>query len=141
MFVVADRLGDRCQGVFEGVDPGSKRSNDTVSAADYRVLRIRVVRDRERTIMAFDIEDRTTWAWNNGGSELPLESWAGDSATLDPVNPANYYRFQGGQPYVEVCPPGLRYNPEIGTCDYPQNCGEAYIYDWCVKQGMVTDQR
>lgn len=91
--------------------------------------------------MAFDIEDRTTWAWNNDGSELPLESWAGDNATLDPVDPANYYRFQGGQPYVEACPPGLRYNPVIGACDYPPNCDEAYIYDWCVKQGMVTDQR
>lgn len=91
--------------------------------------------------MAFDIEDRTTWAWNNNGSKFPLEAWAGDSTTLDPLNPANFYRFYGGQPYVESCPPGMHYHPEIAACDFPPNCEEASIYDWCVKQGMVTDQR
>ncbi|MFG1795758.1 chitin binding peritrophin-A domain-containing protein [Nocardia sp. NPDC049149] len=90
----------------------------------------------------FNIDDRTTWNWVNGGQVTCVRPWDEDEYHLNWQDKGSFYRCSEGVPYLQPCPPGMNFNPAIGTCDFPASSTEATIYDWAVKNGVVSpDQR
>lgn len=95
--------------------------------------------------MAFDINDRSTWAWIDDAMGKP---GADGELRIHKENPERFYQFSHGVAYVHDCPirdgvTGARlvWNPRINTCDWPENVPEADVYEWAVDQGLVKDQR
>ena len=46
---------------------------------------------------------------------------AGDGTYADPSDCTKFIECHGGQKYMKSCAPGLKFNPEIKACDWPQN--------------------
>jgi hypothetical protein len=91
----------------------------------------------------FNINDRSTWAWTDGGG-VQCQPGDGPQYLLNPEDPGSFYQCTDGVPYKHDCPQGLVYNPLANpgpVCDWPHNVNESAVYDWAVKNGYVTDQR
>ena len=93
--------------------------------------------------MAFDINDRKTWAWIDGAQ-------TGKEYQLNPDDPTSFYQVQAGsgRPYLHQCPiiderTGEKqvFDPRLDACAFPRDVTEADVYDWAVTNGVVTDQR
>lgn len=96
--------------------------------------------------MAFDINDRTTWAWIDGGNVT--KSWADDGGyAINPNGKTSFYQFTGDVPVQHNCALGtggteqLVFDPRADACVFPQDITEAEIHDWAVGRGLVQDQR
>ncbi|MFG1798271.1 carbohydrate-binding module family 14 protein [Nocardia sp. NPDC049149] len=90
----------------------------------------------------FDINDRSSWNWVNGGEVTCELSWDQDEYHLDPESAVHFYQCSNGVPHRQPCGPGMVFNPRLMVCDHPQGNSEAEIYDWAVKIGQVApDQR
>jgi hypothetical protein len=97
-----------------------------------------------RMIVAFDINDRSTWDWVNGGDGVCTSE---DEILINPEDRHSFYQCSNGVPYLQQCPrmnnmaeTGV-FDPRVGACENPANCSEADIYDWAVAQGLVNDER
>ncbi len=89
---------------------------------------------------AFDINDRTTWAWIDDGNVS--ESWGrGEGYAINPSDRGSFYQIANGEPVLHQCPAGQIYNPTLSVCDYPSSITEAAVYDWAVANRLVDDQR
>jgi hypothetical protein len=92
----------------------------------------------------FDINDRATWTWVGWAGGSPPAQWFDNGYTLDPADKRYFYQLVDGAAYRMPCGAMTQFNPaaEPGpVCDHPENVSEAVVYDWCVKKGIVTDQR
>jgi hypothetical protein len=95
--------------------------------------------------VAFDINDRSTWAWIDEGSVS--ESWADDAGyTVHPHDRHSFYQFSHGVAYRHQCPmedseTRLVFNPKVNVCVWPRDITEAEIYEWAVGRGPVNNQR
>lgn len=99
-----------------------------------------MVSDPEGGIVAFDINDRTTWAWANNGRVA--SDWADENGlALNPEDKNSFYQLSNGVPYRHSCPEGQVFDPRISVCSYPGEVTEAEIYAWAVDRGLVEDQR
>ena len=92
----------------------------------------------------FDINDRGTWDWINGGQVT--SDWARDPAkrcAIDPTSERHLYQIgDDGLLYRLPCGPGSKFDPEQSACVLDVVAiSEADIYQWAVSQGLVTDQR
>ena len=88
--------------------------------------------------MGFDINDRSTWAWNDAQAVTDVDY------LLDPDSREYFYQRIDGTLTKQPCPSGLIFNPtaEPGpVCDWPTQVDEAAVYEWAVAHGQVTDQR
>ena len=94
--------------------------------------------------MSFDINDRNTWDWIDGG--MPKSPAHGDYA-LNPFERTSFYQYSHGTAYLHQCPlqddSGTRlvFNPMLGVCVWPNDVSEADIYAWAVDQGLVNGER
>lgn len=94
--------------------------------------------------MTFDINDRSTWTWN----QISPTFVDGDGYTVDPTSAQHFYQATDGGPVRHPCPEGTMYNPSATPgpiCD-PSAGREQQInqdtYQWCLDHGIVTeDQR
>ena len=101
--------------------------------------------------MAFDINDRTSWAWK------PISSTGvkpGDYLP-NPTDRHSFYQFAPAgdgalRPVLHQCPienanTGTQqvFNPELNVCDFNQNLeSDASIYEYCLQQGWLErDER
>lgn len=90
----------------------------------------------------FNINDRSTWNWVNGGEVTCVLPWDQDEYHPNPADKASFYQCSNGVPVLQPCAPGTVFNPKINVCDFPQNISEAEIYSWAVENGRVSpDQR
>jgi len=94
--------------------------------------------------VAFDINDRSTWAWIHNGAVT--ESWAIDGYAINPRDRHSFYQFVNGRPILHQCPMETKtqkqvFNPMLNACVWSSNVTEADIYQWAVEQGLVTNQR
>jgi hypothetical protein len=94
-----------------------------------------------RNVVAFNINDRSTWAWTN---EAVTDD--GNGYSLNPKDKHSFYQFSDGVPYLHQCAmedqsSRLIYNPELNVCDWSMNHSEAKVYEWAVGRGLVEDQR
>lgn len=44
-----------------------------------------------------------------------------DGTYPHPEDCSKFFQCQGGRAYVKSCPPGLKFNPKMNYCDWPQN--------------------
>lgn len=87
----------------------------------------------------FNINDRSTWAW-----DVSLRFQPGDAYLLDPESANHFYQIVNGVPYQMSCPEGLVFDPTVEpppVCDWPGDFNHADVYAWAVAHGQVTDQR
>ncbi|MFI6998360.1 carbohydrate-binding module family 14 protein [Nocardia sp. NPDC050175] len=90
----------------------------------------------------FDVNNRSTWNWVNGGQVTCVLPWDQDEYHLDPADRASFYECSNGVAHRTPCAPGTVFNPEIGVCVLPKDISEAQIYNWAVTNGRVApDQR
>jgi hypothetical protein len=95
----------------------------------------------------FDIKDRNTWAWIDGGRVT--SAWLRDGSTfvLNPIDRHSFYQHtQDGHMSLHQCTmvDGVNqqvFNPMLNVSDWPQNVTEEQVYDWAVSKGLVVDQR
>jgi hypothetical protein len=97
------------------------------------------------SVVAFNINDRSTWDWIDDGAVT--ESWADDGYAVNPEDKHSFYQFKDGVPYLHQCPMEDAtykqvFNPELGVCVWSSdNPTDADIYEWAVGRGLVKDQR
>lgn len=95
--------------------------------------------------MAFDINDRSTWAWIDQGTVT--ESWADDAGyAINPKDRHSFYHFVDGVANLHRCAWETTkdrqvFNPMRRFCDPARNVSEAEIYNWAIRRGLVKDQR
>lgn len=97
----------------------------------------------EGTVLAFDINDRSTWAWREDEAISFI-----DGCAVDPTSEYHFYQTTATGPVRFECPPGCMYNPSAtpGPICEPSGMREQQInqdvYQWCLDHGIVTeDQR
>lgn len=91
----------------------------------------------------FDINERSTWAWVNGGQVTCSEH---GEYLLNPQDPHSFYQCSQGVPYLHQCAQEsdsskMVFDPRVNVCVFDDGTLEPQIYDWAVKNGLVTDQR
>jgi chitin binding peritrophin-A-like protein with CBM14 domain len=92
--------------------------------------------------MAFDVNDRSTWNWVDGGTVECKQPPGSIEYLIDPTSGVHFYSCSHGVPIRMDCAPGTVYSPWLKVCDDPANVTEADVYQWCVENGMVApDQR
>ena len=90
----------------------------------------------------FDVNDRKTWNWVDGGTVTCTGPWDVEEYGLSPVDKGSFYQCSNGEPYFQLCPPNMVYSPVLGVPDFADIMTEQMIYDWAIQNGIVSpDQR
>ncbi|HEY4458531.1 MAG TPA: chitin binding peritrophin-A domain-containing protein [Pseudonocardiaceae bacterium] len=71
--------------------------------------------------MTFDVNDRSTWAWN----QISPTFIEGDGYTVDPTSAQHFYQATDGGPVRHLCPESTMYNPSVTPGpNYPNTADE-----------------
>jgi hypothetical protein len=106
-------------------------------------------RRKDGPLVSFDINDRSTWDWRDGG--VVNTTWFVDGLTVtpDPANSANFYQLLGGRPFRQIGPVAtiFGYDTVSGQLiNHPSVMDPEQFnqdtYQWCLDNGLVVeDQR
>lgn len=97
--------------------------------------------------MCFDINDRTTWEWRDGGS-VNAAFVNGNTVTVDPTNSVNFYQLIANWPMRQFGLPTWVFGYDTVTAQLLSESGVPDLkqfnedtYQWCLDNGIVVEDQ